>query len=353
MKLSVHASSSLDHTETKVDVGADVRDATTADADGIRELYACSAFDFGPLLTRWCFRADPLETVRARHHDASFLVAVGPDGRIIGAGWAGMHDVIIDSARRRAAFFEGVVVHRDHRNRGVGALINRARYAWATSRAEDPLLYNYVAHKSSGQRAGERWLTSSRRDVLLASVRAGKKRPAAWEIRRAEEKDLDAIVAGESEFHRGHAAHLACTAEDLAHYLRGGLWSYHVAVDRSGNLVAGFALFREYEAMELATGLDLPGWMPKSWHDASFKQRRGVACRVWEKPGAGEALVYTLESVHRELEGARSIAVVLDPRAAELMSSGPRLTKGCAKLELLARFGGSFRADRPVALQGQ
>lgn len=159
------------------------RPATPDDIDAIHALMVASdRVDHPTWVTP---REEIADIFELSHVDASrdTLLAVEPDGSVVGMGWAMLHPVQDDALH---AYLQGTV-RPDRRRRGIGTVLigwtyDRTREMLAESASKAPAaVFQYVEEDNAdaaalGERLGlrtERWFTSMQRDLSepIESVR--------------------------------------------------------------------------------------------------------------------------------------------------------------------------------------
>lgn len=151
------------------------RPATAADVDAIHAMVAASDRRDHPT---WVTpREEIADVFELSHVDAArdILLAIAPDGAVVGMGWAMLHPVQDEELH---AYLQGAV-HPDWRRRGIGTAV----IGWLYARTSEMLaetgstagaaMFQYVDEGNAdaatlGERLGlrtERWFTSMQRDL--------------------------------------------------------------------------------------------------------------------------------------------------------------------------------------------
>ena len=110
--------------------GYTLRAARDGDGPAITELALATA-DTGAVRVAPHYLHDPLETTRALQPEAEWVLAQAEDGSIVGAGIVAFADVEIEGKVYRGAHLSGLMVHPDHRRRGIA----KALTEWRLERA--------------------------------------------------------------------------------------------------------------------------------------------------------------------------------------------------------------------------
>lgn len=251
------------------------------------------------------------------------------DGRIVGSARMMMDTCWYEGERRPFVLLRSLMVHPEHRRRGVAAALGRWRIEQAEAAAGPDVVVIADIQKgnTASLAAARRWATAFTPPALSVPVpmRARPPRPVAGlEIRAPRVEELAAIVArveeatGEQNFARDW------TADSLSAWLG---WSpldvpvhhYRVAVERDGSIVAGLALREEglLRTMELVRMPPTIRLLNAVLHvvPADGRLRNLSVEHLWSAPGRTDAARALWDDTRWSWRDRGSnLLITLDPR---------------------------------------
>lgn len=194
---------------------------------------------------------DPYEVMMALHPGAMAVVAEDPsDGSIAGMAFMSMHTGRFQGEIRPFGHIYGLVVHPNHRRRGLATtiymkLLENARKAGGP---ETMIVATIQENNEGSLRAAKTWATQivpGRIRVVSARMTStSPKIPRGLIVRTAVENDWSTIVGNLNAFYSTAEFYKARTAQDSAEYharrpFGFQLRDYLVATDEKGAILAG------------------------------------------------------------------------------------------------------------------
>jgi len=309
-----------------------VRAMAPQDGSAIRQLVEMSP-DSGAFSVVYRSLFDPYEVTMALHPGSLGVVAESPADRSL----AGMVYVSLSTGRfqgkmRPLGRIYGLVVHPDHRRRGLATTLYFKALELARKAAGPDILFIAAIQQDSeaSQRAAKTWATETvegRIRYLFARTTNRPPKPLAGvRVRSAEDKDWDGFAEGTNQFHLGSELAPAVTADELKtlHSRKPfgfPLQTCLVAQAEDGKLIAGLSVV--FDGL-VETGLypDLPFFQKFLNNFLRFAPSNGVlkplsARDLWYRPGGETAALQLWKVAAWELrdKGNRLMAAV-DPKSA-------------------------------------
>lgn len=316
-----------------------LRAARDGDGDALTAL-ALAAADTGAVRVAPHYLLDPLETTRALQPDAEWVLAEAEDRSVVGAGLIGFSDVEVEGKVVNHAHLSGLMVHPDHRRKGIA----KALTEWRLDRAgPDAVVVAAIQSGNEGSFANARsWATQVFGTVLLPAFKVGpSKAPKGIEIRELQDdSEWEQVAAGLAEFERGWNLRVPETAVEIRDRLARTpfdtpvQWQF-VAVE-DGRVVGGYEL---HDNSRLSTLIieRVPPFLRAVNVFARIIPADGVirnaaASRMWHVPGrpdVGRAL-WGHAGTAAAASGANALATQVDPRGpvAKLLPIRPWTVKG-------------------------
>jgi GNAT superfamily N-acetyltransferase len=330
------------------------------DGPAIRRLVEMSP-DAGTFSVVYRSLFDPYEVTMALHPGSLGVVAEHPSDRsLAGMGYVRLGTGRFHGRMRPVGRFYGLVVHPDHRRRGLATtlyfkLLETARKA---AGPETLFLAAIQGNSEASLKAAQTWATEiveGRTRYLFARTTNRPPAPLAGvRIRSAEDRDWEAFAEGTNRFHFESELAPLVTADALkAFHAREPfgfpLQTCLVAVGEDDKPIAGLSV--AFDGL-VETGLypDLPFFQKLQNKFLRFAPSNGVlkplsARDLWYRPGAEDAALQLWKQAAWELrdKGNRLMAA-LDPRSP--------LAKVLPKSSFLPYDKGlvSFAADQPLDL---
>ncbi len=319
--------------------GYTLRAARDGDGLAITEL-ALAAADTGAVRVAPHYLHDPLETTHALQPEAEWVLAEAEDGSIVGAGIVAFADVEIEGEVYKGAHLSGLMVHPDHRRRGVA----KALTEWRLERAgPDAVVVAAIQSGNKGSFANaQRWATQIFGTVLLPAFKVGpNKAPEGIEMREPQDDaEWEQVSAGLAEFEHGWNLRVPETAAQIrARLARTPLaepvQSQVVAVE-GGRVVGGCELHDSTRLTALVIEHVPPFLRAMNLFMRIIPPDRVVrnvaVARLWHVPGrpdVGRAL-WGHASAVSATRGANAVSTQFDPRGplAKLFPLRPWTVKG-------------------------
>jgi predicted N-acetyltransferase YhbS len=318
--------------------GFTIREARDGDGPGLTELAAAAA-DTGAVRVAPHYLHDPLETSRALRPATIWFVAESHKGRVVGAGTVDFHDVEIEGEVYRGAQLANLMVHPEHRRRGIATALAESRLERA---GPDAVVVAAIQSGNEGSLANARkWATQIFGKQLLPVFKVKPDgRAGRVEIRApGSEGEWEQVAAGLAEYERGWNLRIPETAAEIRERL--AKTPLEVPVQRpfvaveGGEVVGGCEL---HEAGRLQTIVveHMPPVLRAVNVVARVVPKDGVVrvsavARLWHVPGredVGRALWAHARSA--AAEAGNSISTQFDPRGplAKVIPVRPWTTKG-------------------------
>lgn len=223
----------------------ELRCARPDDFDGLVALALASA-DTGRVAVAPKYLRNPVEAAAAIEPELTWVVAEGKDG-IIGGGQMNIGETEIEGQRFRRASLSSLMVHADHRRKGIARALTQWRLDLA---GPDAVVTAGIQTGNEGSFANARgWATQIFGALLLPMIRASTDEPqTALEIREPQsDEEWAAAAAGLEEFERGWNLRTPRTAEALreraARTLDGEPIARYLVALAGGRVAGGLELF--------------------------------------------------------------------------------------------------------------
>jgi GNAT superfamily N-acetyltransferase len=236
--------------------GYTLRQMVLADGPAIRKLNEQSP-DTGAVRFVAEYHYDAYEVLTALHPGMTGVVAEAPgyDG-IVGMGLMTLGECQFEGEMRPSAYLSTLGVHPDYRRRGIASKLARWRFESAQrhfdSLGREGVVFAAIQDGNTGSlQTAVKWSTQrleGHGDAAVARMRSQPSKPLdGVEVRPARPDEFDEIAEKQNGFYRDFNFYSPESAEDLSEWraeLVFGypLHDYLVAVDRDGNLLAGFAV---------------------------------------------------------------------------------------------------------------
>ena len=321
----------------------ELRSARTDDYEALSAL-AISSADTGAVRVAPRYLCNPVAVWGALKPELEWVVAEAESGGLIGAAQVTLSETEVGGERHPYAGLSGLMVHPEHRRRGVAAALTR----WRLDRAgPDAVVAAAIQTGNVGSIANARGWATQTFGRLTVPVFTAKRRSTSrsgLEIREPENDDeWDQAAAGLEAFERGwnlrHPVTGASMRERASRAFEGQrLQRYLIAVE-GAEVRGGFELF---EAAQLQTivfedaplllrGLNvLVRVVPRD-----RELRENSLSRVWYEPGRDD-VARTLWEAARSAAGesGNAVGTQVDLRTPlrELLPVRPWTLKGAASV---------------------
>jgi GNAT superfamily N-acetyltransferase len=234
--------------------GYRLRDARDADGDRLSALAAASpdggAVGFTPQ------DHVPASAATGLHERSIGMLAETPAREIVGFARAGMGHCRIEGRARPYVLLSSLVVHPDHRRRGIGHALSARLLDWAHQAAgPDAVLFGNIQVGNAASAANARAFATWTSPYAVTAPMPMRRRPPArppvrLSIEAAGPGDLEEIVAGIARFSGRANFSIPWTATSLQHWLQASPFTdpvnhYLVARNRRGRILAGMGLREE------------------------------------------------------------------------------------------------------------
>jgi len=260
------------------------------------------------------FHHDAYRILMALHPGAVGVVAQASD-RLVGLGLVTFGECWFEGEVRPFAYLSTLSVHPEYRRRGIAAQIAD----WRVQRARDHfraagrhgVIYAAIQSGNIGSiRTAASWSTqqlASRHSAAVTKVRhrPPPRRPQL-EVRSARAGELERVAQRQNAFYDGYNLYTDETADDLEAWrsreLVGmRLRDVYVAVDRSGDIVAGMGVTPE-GALVTSHVVRLPPALRVANALLHIVPKNGIATRAkverfWFAPGEEAAGTHLWESI--------------------------------------------------------
>jgi len=329
-----------------------VRAMAPQDGPAIHQLVEMSP-DSGAFSVVYRCLFDPYEVTMALHPGSLGVVAENPaDHSLAGMAYVSLSTGRFQGRMRPMGRIYGLVVHPDHRRRGLATTLYFKALELARKAAGPDTLFLAAIQQDSeaSQRAARTWATETVEGRIRYLFARTTNRPPAplsgVTVRPAGDQDWEAFAEGTNRFHQESELAPLVSADALrAFHARKPfgflLQTCLVAVGEDGNLIAGLSV--AFDGL-VETGLypDLPFFQKFLNKFLRFAPSNGVlkplsARDLWYRPGGDAAALQLWKSAAWELrdKGNRLMAAVdpLSPLARVLpKSSFLPLDKGLVAL---------------------
>lgn len=308
-----------------------VRAMAPQDGPAIHQLVEMSP-DSGAFSVVYRCLFDPYEVTMALHPGSLGVVAESPDHSLAGMAYVSLSTGRFQGKMRPLGRIYGLVVHPDHRRRGLATTLYFKALELARKAAGPDILFIAAIQQDSeaSQRAARTWATETvegRIRYLFARTTNRAPSPLAGVVvRPAEDKDWDAYAEGSNKFHFESELAPLVTADGLRTFHARKPFGFPlqtclVAVAEDGTLIAGLSVV--FDGL-VETGLypDLPFFQKFLNNFLRFAPSNGVlkplsARDLWYRPGGETAALQLWKSAAWVLrdKGNRLMAAV-DPLSA-------------------------------------
>lgn len=307
-----------------------LRSANPDDGQALSELYMASP-DTGQIQIGPRYHLDAYTAFTATRPDSVGVVAEVPgfDG-LAGAGFIHFGQCAFEGELRNYAALSGVVVHPDFRRQRIASQIAEWRVECAKERIGDEgVILATIQKGNEGSFAvAKKWSRQFAGETRAGAVRVRSKPPEPVNgiaVRSASSNEFDAMAEGLNAFYGDYNFFTPQTAELLATWLARTPFDTpinhcHIAVDASGEVVAGAGITEEYRTVEMQVH-HIPAtmrWLNKLVKivppDGALKQLS--LNKIWFKPGQLKAAQLLWETIRWEWrEKANTLTVFFDPRS--------------------------------------
>lgn len=332
-----------------------VREAGPADEAVLAGLHDASP-DGGAVGFRVHHHVPPGTGEPSVHRRVVDVVAELPGQGAVGSARLSVGMISVAGEPRPYALLSSLVVHPDHRRRGVAAALAR----WRLDRADEVagagavVLANVQQGNDASRDNASRWADGWTGPAVSAPLTMLRRPPRAtrFTVRDATVAEASAVAAGHAGFTAGHAfAHL-WSSSSLGDWLAGApVHRYRVAVDAGGAVVAGAALrdealLRTMEVTRMPAGIALANLVLRAV-PADRRLRNVVVHHLWFAPGHLDAAAALLASTRWEWrDRGTHLLVALDRRSPALPALGLRPWMPTT------RSSTAVHASPPVVLSG-
>lgn len=309
---------------------ASFRPMAATDGEGLADLSrACP--DTGLVRASVRYEIDPYLALLALRPDTIGLVADAPGSAgLAGAACVSFSECELDGQRRPCALFHSLMIHPDHRKRGLASDLTRECVALARARlGPEGVIFAHVQDGNAGSLKAIRRSLPRRGGLLAGCVVWTRRRPPAPHkdlvVRRVEPKHLEAIAAHLNAFYRDYDLFTPQTAGSIGRRLeetpldrpfRHG----YVVTDRAGNLLAGLSIIaqcwvRTLEVHAMPALMRLANRVLHVLPPDRILRQLAVE-RVWLAPGQVPAARLLWETIRWEWrDRGHAVICVFDPRS--------------------------------------
>jgi ribosomal protein S18 acetylase RimI-like enzyme len=200
------------------------------------------------------FEFDPYETLLALRPGTIGVVAETADRRgLVGICLMSFGQAWFEGSVRPSAYLYSLSVHPDYRRRGLGSRMT----TWLVDTARERHGGDVVIHAGTqpgnvaSQRTMQSWATQ-RFDRIVGVVKKPRSKApqSGWEVRPADEGELEEVANGRNAFHDGYNLYSPASAASIAAWRAQSPFGfpfrdYHVVVDPRGNVLAGAGFVEE------------------------------------------------------------------------------------------------------------
>ena len=194
--------------------GVTLRAAQDGDGSALTKL-AAEAADTGAIRFAPHFLYDPLEAMRIMRPEAQWVLAETDEGLLVGAGQLDFDHVVIEGEVYRSAHLSSLMVHPDHRRRGIATALTEWRLEHA---GPDAVVVAAIQSGNKGSFANARkWATQIFGALLVPVLKAETgPLPTHLELREPlEDAEWEQVAAGLDEYERGWNLRVPQTADAI------------------------------------------------------------------------------------------------------------------------------------------
>ena len=288
-----------------------LRQMTPADGEAVVRLAQLSP-DSGNIQISPHYHLDAYQATLALHPDTIGVVAEQEaNGEVVGSAFVSFGSAFYEGIERQSATLHNLLVHPEHRRRGIATRLAHWRIECARQRiGSDGIITALIQEGNTGSFAvSESWRRETAGEAKRGAVQLRSKPPgtvSGMRVREARPSDLPIVAEGLNSFYEGYNLYPPQTAEKLTTWLEQTpfaepLRHYYVVEDGRGTLLAGLAVVEEHRLTEmrvqhLPLSLRLLNKFVKLV-PPDGRLRQLSASRIWFKPDQLLAARYLWESV--------------------------------------------------------
>jgi GNAT superfamily N-acetyltransferase len=219
---------------------------TEADGVAVRHLMEDDPESGGMQVTAR-FVLDPVRAWRALKPDMEGVVAVAPDGRILGTATVSFEDVQYNGRVLPSAYLENLKVHHTARGQGIATALAQWRVGQAKARfggGDGVILTTTSTDNTASLNTMKKW-ASQFYSPLAVAIRPTLNRapppPSGLSARKALPEDYAGMADASNRSYAGYQLY-ASMSEERLNTLTGGapdVYTYYAVYDSSGAPVAG------------------------------------------------------------------------------------------------------------------
>jgi GNAT superfamily N-acetyltransferase len=303
------------------------------------------------------FEHDAYAVLTALHPACTGVVAEAADHPgIVGMGLVTFGRCQYEGEERPFAYLSSLQVHPGYRRRGVASAlaawrVNLARERFAAAGEAGVVFAGIQSGNTGSIRTAESWSTQRLDGHSRLAVLKVRSSPPGGEaglrVRPALPEELEGVAAGQNEFHADYNLYPRETAESLRdwseqRFLGQSIHAYHVAVDRSDNVLAGIGVTFDgslitSRVLRMPLALRLANRLLRVV-PADGTLKRLKADRFWFLPGEHGAARFLLESIRWQLrERGTTVMLFFDPMSSVRRAIPlPRIVPGSTGSVVLA-----------------
>ncbi len=238
------------------------RPITATDSASLRRL-SHAAPDTGRIQISPDYHLDAYQSLLWTDPDnTSGFIAVQqqPQDDIIGAGWATSGHGLFNQRQYPYTLLHNLVVHPEHRNKGIASELARRRIEHAQQSNPNTLILAFIQQgNNSSLAAAQKWsnhlagsLTSGVVPVRSRPPRQQKK----WVMRSPKPAEYVEIAEQLDSFYADHDLYTPYTADTLTNWLMESPFDtpyrhYRIVVDKNGKIAAGAAIIEQYRVKSM------------------------------------------------------------------------------------------------------
>ena len=305
-----------------------IRPLKPSDGSALIQLFESSP-DNGRFSINACYQIDPYQAIHALHADTVGVVAETEEG-LTGVGLVKFGDCCVGGQKRPYAWLHSLLVHPNHRNKGIATRLAQERIALARERVgQNGLVLASIQEKNAvSHSVAQKWSQQQVGTLQSVLTRVCTRPPAplpSLTVRLARPDEYDQIAVGLNRFYQDYDLYDPQTAESLATWLNetpfdDPLRHYFIVVNEDGKLVAGLAVTRQCQLMamqveRLPLPLALLNKVVKMVPEDGILRQLAVS-KIWFVPGQLKAAQHLWEIVRWQCrEWGSHLTCFYDPRS--------------------------------------